>query len=199
MKKEKERDDKGVLIVQEWSTIDPGEGSSGAGSEPSGNVVGESSSEMMSVAVESNEEELEESGVATSLEAVNSEGEELEQVVSAAKDIGPVAVGKDREKFREAVKVDDSLKEWKELGDRGERGFRWKDGVLLRGVGSVRGCQTFFVFPVRQEFQGHHGPQRVDVPSHRQTGKQASLQLGAQVDRVRLRHCVQSRESERGG
>ncbi len=100
-------------------------------------VSGEESVDSVVTVREKNvgvEECLGEEGVATSLDSVSSGGEEFAQVVSIAKDIGPVSVGKDREEFREAVKADDSLKEWKELGDRRERGFRWHDGVLVRGL-----------------------------------------------------------------
>lgn len=38
--------------------------------------------------------------------------------------------GFDGEAFRKAVKENDSLKEWRELGDRKARGFEWKKGVL---------------------------------------------------------------------
>ncbi len=43
----------------------------------------------------------------------------------------PVGSGSDKEKFREALLVDDSLKVWRELGERMERGFSWKRGLLV--------------------------------------------------------------------
>ncbi len=143
---EEEINDRDVQEVHEWSSIEPDEGAGEVSRVPEGNSGGGISREKREAVGsntgggssttrgESSVVESEESGVATSLEAVSSGGEELEQVIEAAKDIGPVSVGKDREKFREAVKSDDSLKEWRELGDREERGFKWKDGVLLRGV-----------------------------------------------------------------
>ena len=57
-------------------------------------------------------EEIEE-GVAISLDSLSEHGEDLEQLVKVAQEIGPVAVGRDREDFREAVKADESIKEWK--------------------------------------------------------------------------------------
>ncbi len=46
--------------------------------------------------------------------------------------IGEFSVGKDGEKFREAVREDKSLQTWRSLADRKERGFRWKNGVLVK-------------------------------------------------------------------
>ena len=42
--------------------------------------------------------------------------------------------GNDGEWFREAVKEDDSLKEWRELGERKDRGFSWKNGALVKSL-----------------------------------------------------------------
>ncbi len=42
--------------------------------------------------------------------------------------------GKDREEFEKEVREDDSLREWRELADRAERGFAWKKGMLVRGM-----------------------------------------------------------------
>ncbi len=134
IEKEKDKDDSEIQNVQGWSVIEPVDG---PGDRPSESVSGEESVDSVVTVREKNvgvEECLGEEGVATSLDSVSSGGEEFAQVVSIAKDIGPVSVGKDREEFREAVKADDSLKEWKELGDRRERGFRWHDGVLVRGL-----------------------------------------------------------------
>ncbi len=41
-------------------------------------------------------------------------------------------VGNDGVKFREAVKEHDSVKKWSELGKRIDRGFSWKNGVLVK-------------------------------------------------------------------
>ena len=48
---------------------------------------------------------------------------EDEELVDLAGEIGPVPVGNEGEEFRKAVKEDESLKEWRELGERKERGL----------------------------------------------------------------------------
>ena len=86
------------------------------------NVIGESVNEV-EVGVDETEE-----GVATSLDSLDVASEEVEQLVRVVKKIGPVSEGKDWDEFRDAVKEDESIKEWRELGDRGERNFMWKEG-----------------------------------------------------------------------
>ncbi len=67
--------------------------------------------------------EVEPETVVTAFEdLVPLEGKER-QLCELAGDIGPVKIGTDGEKFRESVKADESLKEWRELGDRKERGL----------------------------------------------------------------------------
>ncbi len=56
------------------------------------------------------------------------------ELIELAGRIGPVGAGNDGESYREAEKLDDSLKEWRELGDRGERGFSWKGGSLVKSM-----------------------------------------------------------------
>ncbi len=73
-----------------------------------------------------------EEGVATSLEELGFASGEDEQLGKLAEEIGPVKEGKDGEEFRSALLSDDSLREWRELGERGERGFTWKRGALVR-------------------------------------------------------------------
>ncbi len=59
---------------------------------------------------------------------------EDEELVDLAGEIGPVPVGNEGEEFRKAVKEDESLKEWRELGERKERGFSWKGGTLVKSM-----------------------------------------------------------------
>ena len=51
-----------------------------------------------------------------------------------ARDIGPVREGREREEFVKELQEDSSLREWRELGERKERGFRWKGSMLVRGM-----------------------------------------------------------------
>ncbi len=48
--------------------------------------------------------------------------------------IGPVRVGTEGERFREAVREDENLKEWRELGEREVRGFSWKGGTSVKSM-----------------------------------------------------------------
>ncbi len=140
VEEEEEKDDSEVQGVHEWSIVELREiVPERVESQEMGESVEGEKEDVVNVANErvgsADESEKEsEVGVATSLESADTAGEEMEQVVSAAQDIGPVAIGKDREEFREAVREDESLKEWRELGDRRERGFSWKEGALVRGL-----------------------------------------------------------------
>ncbi len=75
-------------------------------------------------------DELEEDSV-TSFEEISA-GSEVAEFCGVAKEVGPVKEGKDREEFKREVMSDESLKEWRELADRVERGFSWKKGMLVR-------------------------------------------------------------------
>ncbi len=55
-------------------------------------------------------------------------------LVELAGEVGPVSEGNDGEEFRKAVKEDESLREWRELGDKQERGFSWKGGTLVKSM-----------------------------------------------------------------
>ncbi len=48
------------------------------------------------------------------------------------REIGPVGEGREREGFKEELRDDSSLKEWRELADRQERSFKWKKEVVVR-------------------------------------------------------------------
>ncbi len=73
-------------------------------------------------------------GVSTSLDSVVTVSENESELCKIAEQIGPVMSGSDGEEFRMAVRDDESLKEWRELGDRKERGFSWKKGVLVKSL-----------------------------------------------------------------
>ncbi len=79
------------------------------------------------------EDELEVNSV-TSFEGISSRGSEVAEFCGVAKELGPVKEGKDREEFKREVMSDESLKEWRELADRSERGFSWKKGMLVRSM-----------------------------------------------------------------
>ncbi len=70
----------------------------------------------------------------TSLEGRVPSGGKDDDLIELAGSIGPVRGGNDGERFREAVKEDDSLKEWRELGERKDRGFSWKNGALVKSL-----------------------------------------------------------------
>ncbi len=78
-------------------------------------------------------EELEEESV-TSFEKLSPTGSGVAEFCRIAKEIGPVKEGKDREEFKREVMSDESLKEWRELADRCERGFSWKKGMLIKSM-----------------------------------------------------------------
>ncbi len=48
------------------------------------------------------------------------------------KDIGPMLCGNDGEKFKSATSADSSINTWRRLADREERGFSWKNGVVIK-------------------------------------------------------------------
>ncbi len=78
-------------------------------------------------------EELEEESV-TSFQKLSPTGSGVAEFCRVAKEIGPVKEGKDREEFKREVMSDESLKEWRELADRRERGFSWKRGMLIKSM-----------------------------------------------------------------
>ncbi len=78
-------------------------------------------------------EELEEESV-TSFEKLSPTGSGIDEFCRVVKEIGSVKEGKDREEFKREVMSDESLKEWRELADRSERGFSWKRGMLVKSM-----------------------------------------------------------------
>ncbi len=60
--------------------------------------------------------------------------ESEEEFDRLAGEIRPMKRGKDGKEFREKLLVDDSLRTWRELGTRRERGFKWDKELLLRGM-----------------------------------------------------------------
>ncbi len=124
-------DDAGVEDL--WCTVEePDQKEQGAEKESSA-VLGEA---------ESKQECLRES-VVEGVEELKGETKELEQITvedserefsEIAGQIGPMKKGTDGKDFREKLLTDDSLKTWRKLGTRGERGFKWKNELLLRGM-----------------------------------------------------------------
>ena len=78
-------------------------------------------------------EEIEE-GSATPLGELVVGMESENELSRIAGEIGPVREGREKEEFVKELQEDSSLREWRELGDRKERGFRWKGNVLVRGM-----------------------------------------------------------------
>ena len=109
------------------------------------------------------EEEGEEEGSAKDLDsvAVNSSELELNQL---AGEIGPMGEGSDGERFRECLRSDESLKTWRELGKREERGFKWDKELLLRGM-YVSWEEFVDVIVVPKEFR-----ERILVLGHEKCG-----------------------------
>ncbi len=62
---------------------------------------------------------------------IGSSNMESEKVGQFIEGLVPVKAGSDREKFREELLCDESLKQWRELAERKERGFSWKRGLLV--------------------------------------------------------------------
>ncbi len=79
------------------------------------------------------EEDLELEGEPKALGSVTANQGEKE-FDRLAREIGPMERGKDGKEFREKLLTDDSLKTWRELGTRRERGFKWDRELLLRGM-----------------------------------------------------------------
>ncbi len=75
-----------------------------------------------------------EEGSATPLGEVLGETESESELGRIAGEIGPVKEGREKEEFVKELQEDSGLKEWRELGDRRERGFKWKGKVLVRGM-----------------------------------------------------------------
>ncbi len=81
-----------------------------------------------------------------------------------AGEIGPMKEGKDGKEFRERLLADDSLRTWRELGDRRERGFKWDKELLLRGM-YVSWEEFVDVIVVPKEFR-----QRIMEMAHERCG-----------------------------
>ncbi len=60
-------------------------------------------------------------------------GEEA-RLCELASEIGPVKEGSDGVEFRDELLNDESLRDWRELGERTERGFKWKRNALVRSM-----------------------------------------------------------------
>ncbi len=71
-------------------------------------------------------------GLAIPLEGLSSSESVHNELGQIAAEIGPVREGQERSELEREIKEDLSLKDWRELADRKERGFKWSKGVLVR-------------------------------------------------------------------
>ncbi len=97
-----------------------------------------------------------------------------------AGEIGPMKEGRDGKEFRERLLTDDSLKTWRELGNRGERGFKWDKDLLLRGM-YVSWEEYVDVMVVPKEFRG-----RVLEMAHERCGHLGGEKVARMVGRYFL-------------
>ncbi len=170
-------DDAGVEDL--WCTVEePDQKEQGAEKESSA-VLGEA---------ESKQECLRES-VVEGIEELEGEPKELEQITvedserefsEIAGQIGPMKEGTDGKDFREKLLTDDSLKTWRELGTRGERGFKWKNELLLRGM-YVSWEEFGDVIVVPREYRG-----RILEMSHERSGHLGGEKVAKMVGRYFL-------------
>ncbi len=113
-------------------------------------------------------------GVPTSLDSVVTVSKNESELCKIAEQIGPVMSGSDGEEFRKAVRDDESLKEWRELGDRKERGFLWKKEVLVRSLYVM--CRDVLVVP-----SGYRN--RIKVLGHDRNGHLGAEKVIAMIGR----------------
>ncbi len=73
-------------------------------------------------------------GKAIPLEELSSGSGSESELSRVAGEIGPVGEGQDKDEFVKEIKSDEGLKEWRELAERRERGFKWKKGILARSM-----------------------------------------------------------------
>ncbi len=80
--------------------------------------------------------EMEDDVVLSDSEAVNlsevSESECDRELLDAVREVGPMGKGSDCAEFKLAVMSDPSLKTWRGLADKQERGFRWRNGLVVQ-------------------------------------------------------------------
>ncbi len=99
-------------------------------------------------------------------------GEEA-RLYELASEIGPVKEGSDGVEFRNQLLKDESLKDWRELGKRNERGFKWKKNMLVRCMyGTWEQFRDVLVLPrsyrarvleLGHERNGHLGVEKVNA------------------------------------
>ncbi len=125
-------DDAGIKDL--WCTVELSDEVSGdeAGPEPPTSGVEEGSEQVRS-GESVIEGDLDLVGEPKALGSVTAnQGEE--EFDRLARGIGPMEKGKDGKDFREKLLTDDSLRTWRELGTRRDRGFKWESELLLRGM-----------------------------------------------------------------
>ncbi len=130
---------------------------------------------------ESVDEVDEENGVPVELEREAECKSELESKLrEIASEIEPVRSGESNEEFRRELREDASLREWRELGDRRERGFAWKKEVLVRGL-YVTWEEYMDVLVVPMSFR-----KRIMTLGHKRNGHLSGEKVAAMVGRYFL-------------
>ncbi len=138
---------------------------------------GESSSGLRTDENAESESESVDEGMPVAWDKENTCDEAEKRVRALAGEIGYVGSGKDREEFVRALAEDEGLKLWRELGEKKERGFEWKKGVLVRGQ-YVEWEQFRDVLVVPKKFR-----KRILVLGHEKGGHLGSEKVAQMVGR----------------
>lgn len=81
-------------------------------------------------------------------EDVSENGEEGDKGLEKMMEMPVLSKGKEKEELQQAIREDESLAYCKSLGDRGEKGFKWEDGLLFKEVeDEIRGRIRLLVVP----------------------------------------------------
>ncbi len=133
--------------------------------------------ESLRESVEGSEDEV--AGIAKNLDSVSVDSSESE-LSKMAGEVGPMREGSDGGEFRQCVRSDESLRTWRELGERKERGFKWNKGLLLKGM-YVSWEEFVDVIVVPREFRG-----RILEMAHERSGHLGGEKVARLVGRYFL-------------
>ncbi len=133
--------------------------------------------ESLRESVEGSEDEV--AGIAKNLDSVSVDSSESE-LSKMAGEVGPMREGSDGGEFRQCVRSDESLRTWRELGEREERGFKWDKGLLLKGM-YVSWEEFVDVIVVLREFRG-----RILEMAHERSGHLGGEKVARLVGRYFL-------------